>query len=77
MRKVQTYSAWVVYRMNVDGKASGPTGVCGQEEWAVMQATQFGQHTLIRDGITTEKEAEQVARGTSGDSFSSRTVRKN
>ncbi len=76
MRKVQTFSAWVVYRMNVEGKPTGPTGVCGQEEWAVMEATQFGQHTLIRGGIATEKEAEQVARGTSGDGFSSRSARK-
>ena len=76
MRKVQTFSSWVVYRMNVEGKPIGPTGVCAQEEWAVMQVTQAGQHTLVRGGISTEKEAEQVARGTAGDGFNSRAVRK-
>jgi hypothetical protein len=40
-----------------------------------MEVNLVGQHTLIRGGIMSEREAEPVARGTSGDSFSSRAVR--
>jgi len=76
MRKVQTFSSWVVFQMNANGKPLGGNAVCGAEEWAAMELSQPGQHSLVRGGITSEREAEQVARGTSGTTFSSRSMRK-
>jgi len=41
--------------------------VCEQEVWDAMDKARPGFYTLIRSGIPTEGEAEQLARGTSGD----------
>jgi hypothetical protein len=76
MRKVQTFSSWVVFQMNTSGKPQGGNAVCGTEEWAALELSQPGQHTLLKGGIASEREAEQLARGTSGDAFSSRSARK-
>lgn len=76
MRQVPTFSSWVVYRKNVRGKTLGGNAVCGREEWDAMELAQPGLHTLVQAGITTEKEAERLARGASGDNYNSRTVRK-
>lgn len=76
MRQEQTFTSWVVYRKNVRGKEVAGNAVCGREEWDAMELARPGLHTLVRAGIATEKEAEQLARGTSGDTFNSRTVRK-
>ena len=43
--------------------------------WDAMEASQPGYHTLIRSGIANEAEAEKLARGTSGDTLSSRARR--
>ena len=75
MRKVQTFSSWVVYQVSAHGKLLGGNVVCGAEEWAAMEQAQPGQHTLVQGGIATEREAEMVARGTSGDAFRSRSAR--
>ena len=59
--------SWVVYRVNIDGKTAGRNAVCSQAEWDEMELAQPGQHTLLRSGISSEAEAERLARGTSGD----------
>jgi hypothetical protein len=68
--------AWVVYHMKIHGKADGMNAVCEQSEWDAMELAQPGYHTLIRGGITSEGEAERLARGTSGDLRKSGSVKK-
>lgn len=63
MRRSTEPEAWVVYRALVRGKPEGMIAVCPQDEWEAMQRAQPGHHTLIRDGITNEGEAERLARG--------------
>jgi hypothetical protein len=66
MRKAESQS-WVVYRMTL-GKHEAPmNAVCQQGEWEALERARPGYHTLIRSGIPTEREAELLARGTSGD----------
>jgi hypothetical protein len=38
------------------------TAVCDQREWDAMETATPGLHTLIRGGILSEGEAEQLAR---------------
>jgi hypothetical protein len=64
----QVNVTWVVYQMVVGMKTCGINAVCEQNEWEEMQRTYpVGCHTLIQSGITSEGEAEKLARGTSGD----------
>jgi hypothetical protein len=42
-------------------------GVCERAEWDAMQRSHPGCHTLVRGGITSEPEAERLARGAAGD----------
>ena len=58
---------WVVYRMTVGGRVPGVNAVCEQAEWEAIELANPGRHMLIRAGITNEGEAEQLARGTSGE----------
>lgn len=44
--------------------------------WLVYEAARPGQHLLLHAGVKTEKEAEQLARGTSGDNYVNRGGRK-
>ena len=67
MPKSQKAVRWVVYRMSMDGKTPGINVVCRQSEWDAMEMARPGKHTLVRSGITSEAEAERLARGTSGD----------
>lgn len=67
MREPKHYGLWVVYLMNFYNNKGGKNAVCQQSEWDAMELARPGHHTLIRSGIATEGEAEQVARGTSGD----------
>jgi hypothetical protein len=67
MQSSQQTGRWVVYRMPVLGKPDGMNSVCEQREWDAMERNRPGYYTLIRAGIETEGEAEQLARGTSGD----------
>ncbi|HYH64618.1 MAG TPA: hypothetical protein VD866_07990 [Urbifossiella sp.] len=60
-------AAWVVYQAVVKGMEQGPNAVCDQAEWDAMEASAPGANRLIRGGITSEAEAERLARGTSGD----------
>jgi hypothetical protein len=66
MRKTKNAEAWVVYKMTAWGKADGPNAVCEQGEWDEMQRANPGQHTLIRKGLTSEAEAERLARESPG-----------
>ena len=67
MRPTKRLETWVVYRTVLRGQESPINAVCEQGEWDAMEATRPGQHVLIRAGITSEGEAERLARGTSGD----------
>jgi hypothetical protein len=67
MRNARDVS-WVVYQMTVNGKPLGMNAVCEQGEWEEMEQDRPGYHTLVRAGITSEAEAEKMARGASGDS---------
>jgi hypothetical protein len=67
MRYTQRTASWVVYSAPVYQKAGGMNAVCEQEVWDAMEKARPGFYTLIRGGIATEGEAEQLARGTSGD----------
>jgi hypothetical protein len=58
---------WVVYRIAVPGKPDGMNAVCEQGEWDGMELSRPGLHQLIQAGVTSEGEAERLARGTSGD----------
>jgi hypothetical protein len=58
---------WVVYKMTLHGKTNQMNAVCEQSEWEAMELSRPGYHTLVRDHITDEVEAEKLARGTSGD----------
>ncbi len=73
--KTGRVESWVVYRMTIHGKAGQVNAVCEQDEWNAMEERQPGYHTLVRSGIASEAEAEKLARGTSGDSLSSRARR--
>ena len=62
VRRTVTPASWVVYRATFDRKAVGMTAVCEQEEWEAMERDTPGHHTLVKGGIPTEGEAEQLAR---------------
>jgi hypothetical protein len=59
--------SWVVYLMTIHNKSEGQRAVCEQSEWDEMELQRPGYHKLLRGGITSETEAELIARGTSGD----------
>jgi len=58
---------WVVYQMPVKGVPAGIRGICEQAEWDAMELARPGVNTLIQAGIANEGEAEQLARGSSGE----------
>jgi hypothetical protein len=60
-------ASWVVYRMTLPNGEAPRMAVCRQDEWDAMERSRPGRHALVRAGIPTESEAEQLARGTSGD----------
>jgi len=62
MKKHLTAEMWVVYVMTVHGKREGVNAVCEQAEWDAMELSQPGYHKLVREGITSEAEAEKLAR---------------
>jgi hypothetical protein len=75
MRPIPEVLAWVVYRMTLHGKSQQGTAVCEQNEWDEIQASRPGYHTLVRSGITSEAEAEKLARGSAGDKVGARSRR--
>jgi hypothetical protein len=58
---------WVVYKKPVRGVPDGMNAVCDQAEWDALERAFPGQNRLIQAGITSEGEAERLARGTAGD----------
>jgi hypothetical protein len=59
---------WVVYQVKLRGKPDDPRNVvCEQGIWDELEKAQPGYYTLVREGIPSEGEAEQLARGTSAD----------
>jgi hypothetical protein len=62
MRKVEVPVAWVVFRMVLQKNATGGVAICEQAEWDEMERLRPGYHTLIREGISSEVEAEKLAR---------------
>lgn len=66
MANAETES-WVVYLMTMRNHPDGLRAVCQQHEWERMEQANPGYHRLIQGGIATEREAELLARGTSGD----------
>ena len=72
MRMSKQSVSWVVYQMTIHGKSSGMKAVCEQSEWDAMEAHRPGYYTLIQSGISSEGEAERLARsGPSGAAVSS------
>jgi hypothetical protein len=57
-------ACWVVYQSPIRGRAGLTTAVCEQAEWDAMELARPGYHTLVRNGIGSEAEAEMVARNT-------------
>ena len=66
-RQSQRSASWVVYQSAVKGEPTGPNAVCEQSAWEALEAAAPGHNRLIRGGITSEGEAERLARGSSGD----------
>jgi hypothetical protein len=53
--------------MTIYRQAEPMHAVCSQEEWDAMERARPGHHQLVQAGIASEREAELLARGTSGD----------
>lgn len=62
----ESVRTWVVYRAAVHGQPGGAVAVCERREWDEMVRNRPGHHTLIRDNIPTEAEADALAREGSG-----------
>lgn len=62
----QEIGPWVVYLMTMHKGAAPMRAVCEQAEWNAMELVRPGYHQLIRGNIGSEREAELLARGTSG-----------
>jgi hypothetical protein len=67
MREEMRAVAWVVYRVKLPGKELVVNVICEQSEWELMERSEPGRYTLVREKIPSEAEAERLARGTSGD----------
>jgi hypothetical protein len=67
MRNTNEASLWAVYQVAANGKQDAAKAMCDQREWAFVESQGQGRCTLIRANITSEAEAERLARGTSGD----------
>jgi len=65
--KPQQHKTWVVYTFVPQGKSDAVNAVCEASEWATIQLERPGYYRLIKAGITSEAEAEILARGTAGD----------
>jgi hypothetical protein len=58
---------WAVYRTPVRGCAEGLRGVCPQDEWEALDRAKPGVYVLIQGHLPSEGQAEQLARGRSGE----------
>jgi hypothetical protein len=66
MPKTQQAVLWVVYERHIEGRTYAAKAVCPQAEWDAMKPAYPGRYTLVRSGITSEAEAERLARSTPG-----------
>ena len=66
MREPDKIETWVVFQA-MQGEQSGIRSVCTESEWTAIVARKPGVNQLVQAGITSEMEAEKLARGTSGD----------
>lgn len=66
MRASDRVEPWVVYEA-VQGPDIGRRSVCLQSEWEAIELRHPGANRVIQRDITSETEAEILARGTSGD----------
>lgn len=66
MREPEKIEEWVVYEA-IQGEQTGIRSVCKQSEWEAIELRHPGFNSLVQKGITSETEAEKLARGTSGD----------
>jgi hypothetical protein len=57
----------VVYEVTAGRKPGQARGVCERSDWDAMELARPGYRTLILEGITSESEAERLARGAAGD----------
>ena len=62
-----TAESWVVYQMTLHKRPEGMRAVCTREDWDAMERARPGYHTLLQAGFPSERDAELIARGTSGD----------
>jgi hypothetical protein len=53
---------WVVFLMTIHKRKERVAAVCKQREWEVMDRARPGYHLLVREGIASEAEAEDLAR---------------
>jgi hypothetical protein len=65
--KREVVGEWAVYRMPVKGCAEGLRGVCPQDEWEALDRAKPGVYVLIQGHLRSEGQAEQLARGRSGE----------
>jgi hypothetical protein len=63
--KTRLIETWVVFKMKFAG-GLGPNAVCDQAEWEEMERLNPGRNTLVLSGITSEPEAERLARSGPG-----------
>lgn len=66
MRKSEEIVSWVVFQISLKKHPMGGIAICGQEEWNAMESACPGYHTLIKQGIRSEVEAERFARSQPG-----------
>ena len=59
--------SWVVYTMPMRDNPETIRAVCDAQEWERMERAKPGFFALIQSGISTEGEAERLARGRSGE----------
>ena len=65
MRKSERAEEWVVYKRAIHGEED-VSAVCEQGEWDAMEREEPGHHILVRERISSEAEAEELARTGSG-----------
>ena len=53
--------------MTLRRKPCGVRAVCERSEWDAMELDRPGYHTLVLGGITSEPDAEKLARGAAGE----------
>jgi hypothetical protein len=62
MAAVSDSGPWAVYQMTIKGKPNTVRVICPQRDWDKMELAQPGTFPLVRGWITSESEAERIAR---------------